>query len=322
MESIPITIRTDNNCVISDFDVSYQNCYKIIDIVITISNTHTFNPYTTFSTISYVQRYTELFTLTPILLQASIETGIKDYSVFIDENFIRITCHLDSMMFCHYACGSHTYVRVGVTFPVQCYNISVIGMKCFDDLTKTTKFSLTDERICLLSNLSMHIQTYNTISCTLKSELLHRHEHYEKNILVSESITPTDTVDYCFLMIKCGKCGTLCSCERKIKKIQICIGTRCENITGENANDVYAYALKHIFTNYHSFGQNYYILPFGSGKQMKIMDPFTGLPLGRCPNIRINISCDFMNGGDVIFAIFGVRNVLMVDSRNCMFKYI
>lgn len=319
MKQIPIiTSVTPTNQIKCHIESEIH--FRVFDIIIDITQQNIVNPYTSFNNIRLSFDTYDAFILTPTLLQASNECGLEDFSVRRSENGIHIVIHLDKMMFCR-SNPPFLGLTIDPTLHTQAYNISVFGIPCelYATNEKYLEEMFNDDRNGMkniVSQDSNFIMEYNTISYFMCDELLYSNKQnydFDTHISVGSVVRLAGLAEFGFLMIKCGICKSMCTCKQKINHIisRYTPGDNNEeNISGSVANGIYAYNLKHIYKNYHSFGKNYYILPiFGSGKRKKYTDAFTGLPL-YTSDLRLETFLNFMHSGDELHLILGRPNIL------------
>lgn len=298
MEQLPYDSYDYSHYYLKNTTELFQLVKVSIDMMYTDNVT---NPYNLFNQIELFLNNVCNISITPILLQASNEVGLKFYTIKKFHNLIRITINVYRMICWISNVASRWRLSIDTISNIK-YDVKFMGKKIID---------IFDYVYYQLKCRSFNGRRYHTIFNTLYEFSLHHFTEPQTNISIDERIYPTGMMEFCMIMIKCGKCDIMCKCDRKIKDIEVLThnARTLWELTGDDCNTLYAYISRDIYTNYNSFGKNFYIIPICKNKRKDIGDDCYGINTSRMYDLEFKIKFNFVHKNDTIYVIQHKSNV-------------
>lgn len=298
-------VTTKANCVICEFDSEpilmkgeKIELYNVDFIEIIFSNTTNIdNIYDLIESVSFMHDNKKWLHITPRILQVCNEMGIDDYSFVKDNEFVKLHINFKSLYKMWFPMWhsiklvvnkNPAYANVNVDFDVK------IIPKKLKDMYETYK----EGDKFIESTCRSLVEVPLTFSDEDTQKLNIRHKIMEGYLC-----------EYAVLIVKCGKCKSVCTCEQKINNVKL-VNSRCvAEWSGEDMCTTYPYIYRKTFPKCATMSNNIYVLPIGGNKCMDDDKKTSAILLARLEG-RFDINMNYMHPGDKLYMICGSSNVL------------
>ena len=300
-------VTTKDNSVTCEFDSEpilmkgeKIELYNVEYIEIIFSNLDTLNIgniYDIIESVSFTHDSKKWLHITPRILRVCCEMGIDDYSFIKDNEFIKLRINLKSLY--------------KIWFPMW-HSIKIVVNKnpIFTNMNVEFDVKIIPKKLINMYETYKEGDKFIESICRSLVEIpLATSDEDIQKLNIRHKIMEDYLCEYAILIVECGKCKSTCTCEQKIKNVQLSNSQCIAEWSGEDMCTTYPYMYRQTFPKCATMSNNIYVLPLGGNKCMDGSKQTSAMSLARLEG-WFDINMSYMHPNDKLYMLIGSSNVL------------